>query len=156
MARFDQSPFAKFQLEGLDATKTLNRICANDVDVEIGRVVYTQWLNDRGGIEADLTVTRVAENLFLIVTSAESEVRDYHWLRKHIPKDAHCVLTNVTSGFGVISIMGPRSRDLLQSLTPDQLSHTSFPFATSREIELGLGYARASRISFVGELGWEL
>ncbi len=156
VALFDQSSFAKFQLEGLDAAKTLNWICANDIDVGIGRVVYTQWLNDRGGIEADLTVTRFAENLFLIVTAAETEVRDYHWLRKHIPTGAHCVLTNVTSGFGVISIMGPRSRDLLQSLTPDHLSHASFPFSTSREIELGLGYARASRITFVGELGWEL
>ncbi len=119
-------------------------------------MVYTQWLNERGGIEADLTVTRLNEQAFLIVTAAETEVRDFHWLKSHIPRDAHCVLTNVTSGMAVLSLMGPRARDLLQSLTPDDLSHSGFPFATSREIELGYGYVRASRITFVGELGWEL
>ena len=134
----------------------LNRICANNIDVASGRVVYTQWLNERGGIEADLTVTRLAEHAFMIVSAAETEVRDFYWLKRHIPDDAHCVLTNVTSGMGVISIMGPKARDLLQSLTPDDMSHKGFPFATSREIELGYGYVRASRITFVGELGWEL
>lgn len=153
---FDQSSFAKFRLEGRDAPRVLNRVCANDIDVKIGRVVYTQWLNARGGIEADLTVTRLAENAYLIVTAAETEVRDFYWLKRHIPEDAHCVLTNVTSGMTVISLMGPRSRTLLQSLTPADLSPKGFPFATSREIELGFGYARASRITFVGELGWEL
>ena len=135
---------------------TLNRVCANDVDVSLGRVVYTQWLNEHGGIEADLTVTRLAEDLFLIVTAAETEVRDFYWLKSHIPDTARCVLTNVSSGMGVLSIMGPQARALLQSLTPDDLSHKAFPFASSREIELGLGYVRASRITFVGELGWEL
>ncbi len=153
---FDQSSFAKFRLEGRDALRVLNRVCANDVDVAPGRLVYTQWLNERGGIEADLTVTRLDENTFFIVTAAETETRDLHWLKSHIPDDAHCVLTNVTSAFGVISIMGPRSRELLQSLTPADMSNDVFPFATSREIELGYGYVRASRITFVGELGWEL
>ena len=153
---FDQSSFAKFRLEGRDAARVLNRVCANNIDVNTGRVVYTQWLNDRGGIEADLTVTRLAEDAFLIVSAAETEVRDFHWLKSHIPGDAHCVLTNVTSGMAVISLMGPHARNLLQSLTPDDLSHSGFPFASSREIELGLGYVRASRITFVGELGWEL
>ena len=156
VALFDQSSFAKFRLEGRDAVRVLNRMCTNNVDVSPGRVIYTQWLNERGGIEADLTVTRLTETAFMIVGGAETEVRDFYWLKRHIPDDAHCVLTNVTSGMGVISIMGPRARDLLQSLTPADLSHAGFPFATSREIEMGFGNVRASRITFVGELGWEL
>ena len=153
---FDQTSFAKFRLEGPDACSVLNQVCANNIDVRTGRLVYTQWLNEAGGIETDLTVTRLGETAFLIITAAETEVRDYGWLERHIPGDARCVLTNVTSGMGVISIMGPRSRELLQSLTPDDMSHDAFPFATSREIELGYGIVRASRITFVGELGWEL
>jgi 4-methylaminobutanoate oxidase (formaldehyde-forming) len=119
-------------------------------------LIYTQWLNSRGGIEADLTVTRVDATTFLVVSAAETETRDFAWLKSHVPADAHCVLTNVTSAMGVISIMGPRSRELLQALTPADLSHTAFPFATSQEIELGYAIVRASRITFVGELGWEL
>ncbi len=153
---FDQSSFAKFRLEGRDSASVLNVVCANDIDVEPGRLVYTQWLNDNGGIEADLTVTRLSTDAFLIVTAAETEVRDYYWLKSHMPADAHCVLTNVTSGIGVISIMGPKSRDFLQTLTPADLSNDAFPFASSREIELGYALVRASRITFVGELGWEL
>lgn len=153
---FDQSSFGKFRLEGRDACAVLNRVCANDVDVAPGKMVYTQWLNDKGGIEADLTVTRLDARTFLIVTGAETEVRDFNWLKRHIPEDAHAVLTNVSSGMGVISIMGPNARALLQSLSPDDLSDTGFPFATSREIELGYALVRASRITYVGELGWEL
>ena len=153
---FDQSSFAKFRLEGRDAVTVLNRVCANDIDVRPGRLVYTQWLNERGGIEADLTVTRLSENSFLVVTAAATEVKDFHWLNAHVPGDAHCVLTNVTSAMGVISLMGPRSRELLQSLTSADLSNEAFRFATSREIELGYGLVRASRITYVGELGWEL
>ncbi len=156
VALFDQSSFAKFRLEGRDAVTVLNRICANNVDVAAGRVVYTQWLNDRGGIEADLTVTRLSETAFMIIGGAETEVRDFYWLKRQTPDDAHCVLTNVTSSMGVLSIMGPKARDLLQSLSPADMSHAGFPFATSREIELGYAMVRASRITFVGELGWEL
>ena len=156
VALFDQSSFAKFRLEGRDAVTVLNRVCANNVDVAAGRVVYTQWLNDRGGIEADLTVTRLSETAFMIVGGAETEVRDFYWLKRQISDDAHCVLTNVTSSMGVLSIMGPKARDLLQALTPADMSHAGFPFATSREIELGYAMVRASRITFVGELGWEL
>ena len=156
VALFDQSSFAKFRLEGKDACKVLNYVCGNNVDVKTGRLVYTQWLNHKGGIEADLTVTRLSETAFLIVTAAETEVRDFYYLKSNIPDDAHCVLTNVTSGMGVVSIMGPKSRDLLQSLTPADMSHKAFPFATSQEIELGYALVRASRITFVGELGWEL
>ncbi len=153
---FDLSSFAKFRFQGADAARVLNHVCANDVDVRPGRIVYTQWLNARGGIEADLTVTRLAEDDYLIVTAAATEVQDFHWLQGHVPADAHCVLTNVTSAMGVISIMGPNARALLQSLTPDDLSHETFRFAHSREIELGYALVRASRITYVGELGWEL
>jgi glycine cleavage system T protein len=153
---FDQSSFAKFRLEGADAARILNRVCANDIEVAPGRMVYTQWLNERGGIEADLTVTRLSETAFLIVTGAETETKDFSWLRRHIDPSAHCVLTNVTSGLGVLSVMGPLARELLQSLTPDDLSDRAFPFATSREIELGYALVRAARITYVGELGWEL
>jgi 4-methylaminobutanoate oxidase (formaldehyde-forming) len=153
---FDQSSFAKFRLEGPDACRVLNRVCGNDVDVPAGRMVYTQWLNPRGGIEADLTVTRLDETSYLIVGGAETEVRDFHYLKRLIGADARCVLTNHSSGMGVLSVMGPNARALLQSLAPDDLSDAAFPFATSREIELGYAYVRASRITFVGELGWEL
>jgi len=153
---FDLSSFAKFRLEGSDALRTLNRICANDVDVRVGRIIYTQWLNDRGGIEADLTVTRIAEDCFLIVSAAETETKDFNWLNRNIPANSHCVATNVTSAMSVISVMGPRSRELLQQLTPADMSHEAFGFATSQEIELGFALVRASRITFVGELGWEL
>ena len=153
---FDQSSFAKFRLEGRDAGRILNRVCANDVAVPTGRIVYTQWLNERGGIEADLTVTRLDEHSYLIVGGAETESKDFNWLRRHIDSDAHCVLTNVTSGMGVLSVMGPCAREFLQSLTPDDLSDRGFPFATSRVIEIGYALVRASRITYVGELGWEL
>ncbi|HTV95633.1 MAG TPA: FAD-dependent oxidoreductase [Steroidobacteraceae bacterium] len=153
---FDQSSFAKFRLEGADAARVLNRVCANDVEVAPGKMVYTQWLNERGGIEADLTVTRLSETAFLIVTGAETETKDFNWLKRNIDPAAHCVLTNVTSSMGVISIMGPLARELLQPLTPQDLSNEAFAFATSREIELGYALVRASRITYVGELGWEL
>ncbi len=153
---FDQSSFAKFRLEGADATRVLNRVCANDIDVAPGRMVYTQWLNERGGIEADLTVTRLSERAYLIVGGAETETKDFGWLQRQIDARANCVLTNVTSGMGVLSVMGPRARDFLQSLTPNDLSDAAFPFATSQTIELGYALVRASRITYVGELGFEL
>jgi 4-methylaminobutanoate oxidase (formaldehyde-forming) len=153
---FDQSSFAKFRLEGNDATDVLNRVCANDVAVAPGRIIYTQWLNERGGIEADLTVTRLSDTAYLIVTGAETETKDFGWLQRHIDPGAHCVLTNVTSAMGVLSLMGPKARDLLQPLTPNDISDRAFPFATSRIIELGYALVRASRITYVGELGWEL
>ena len=156
VALFDQSSFAKFRLEGRDACAVLNRVCGNDVDVAPGKLVYTQWLNDKGGIEADLTVTRLSDTAYLIIGGAETETKDFNWLKRKTPADAHAVLTNVTSGMGVLSIMGPNSRALLQSLSPDDLSGEAFPFGTSQEIELGYGVVRASRITYVGELGWEL
>ena len=153
---FDQSSFACFLVQGPDAEAALGRICANDVAVDPGRIVYTQWLNERGTIEADVTVTRLAEDQYLVVTGAAHQTRDLAWLRSHIPADARCAVADVTSGYAVLGVMGPRSRDLLQELTPDDMSNAAFPFGTSREIELGYTRIRASRITYVGELGWEL
>lgn len=153
---FDQSSFAKFLLQGRDAEKILNQVCANNVSVESDRIVYTQWLNERGGIEADLTVTRIDETTFMVVTAAASQIRDFTHLKRHIPGGAHATLTDITSGLATIGIMGPKSRDLLSSLTKADMSNDGFPFATSREIELGYAKVRASRITYMGELGWEL
>jgi 4-methylaminobutanoate oxidase (formaldehyde-forming) len=153
---FDQSSFAKFLVQGRDACKILNKISANEIDVEPGRIVYTQWLNERGGIEADLTVTRLADDQFMVVTSAASQTRDFAWLKRHIPASAHCAATDITSGLPMISVMGPRSRELLMKLSGEDLSSTGFPFGRSREIEIGYARVRASRITYVGELGWEL
>ncbi len=155
-AFFDQSSFAKYQVEGRDALKVLNNVSANNVDVEPGRIVYTQWLNGRGGIEADLTVTRLEENKFLVVTGAVPQTRDMAWLKRHTPDDVHCVATDITSGLPMIAVMGPNSRALLQKLSGADLSNAAFPFGTSKEIEIGYARVRASRITYVGELGWEL
>ena len=152
----DMSAFGKFRVEGPDAEAVLQRISANDVAVPPGRIVYTQWLNARGGIEADLTITRLGETSFLVVTSAASSVRDLAWLRRLIPSEARCVVLDVTSGEACLAVMGPRARALLQSLTTSDLSNAGFPFATAREIDLGMANVRAHRISYVGELGWEI
>ncbi len=153
---FEQSSFGKFVLEGPDAEAVLNRVCANDVAVPAGKIVYTQWLNERGGIEADLTVTREATDRYLIVTAAATQVRDFTYLKDRIPADARAIVTDVTSGWAVLSVMGPNSRALLQSLTADDLSPEAFPFGTSRYIDLAYARVRASRLTYVGELGWEL
>ncbi|MFM2078005.1 MAG: hypothetical protein RJA49_1895, partial [Actinomycetota bacterium] len=153
---FDQSSFGKFVLEGPDAEAVLNQICANDVAVPVGKIVYTQWLNERGTIEADLTVTREAADRFLVVTAAATQVRDLAWLKDHIPEAARCAAVDVTSGMAVLNVQGPRSRDLLQSLTTFDLSNEAFPFGTSQIIDLGYARVRASRVTYVGELGWEL
>ena len=155
-AFFDQASFAKYSVEGRDACKLLNRVSAANVDVEPGRIVYTQWLNERGGIEADLTVTRLAENKFLVVTGAAPQTRDMAWLKRHTPSDAHCVATDITSGLPMIAVMGPKSRALLEKLSGADLSNAAFPFGTSKELEIGYARVRASRITYVGELGWEL
>ncbi len=153
---FDQSSFGKYVLEGADAEAILNRICANDVAVPSGRVVYTQWLNDRGGIEADLTVTRESETRFLVVTAAAASTRDLAWLQRNIPSDARAIAFDATSGYAVLGLMGPRSREILSQLTDADVSNEAFPFATSQVIDLGYARVRASRITYVGELGWEL
>lgn len=153
---FDQSSFAKYLLQGPDAERVLNRICANNVSVPVGRIVYTQWLNERGGIEADLTITREAADRFLIVTAAATHTRDFTWLQRHIPDDACAVAVDVSSGMAVLGLMGPRSRELLATLTDADLSNAAFPFGSSQLIDLAYARVRASRITYVGELGWEL
>lgn len=153
---FDQTSFAKFLFQGRDAEEVLQLLCANDVGVPPGRVVYTAMLNDRGGIEADLTVTRISADSYLIVTGGAGETREFAWIKRHIPDGAHVFLTNVTSGYAVLGIMGPRSRDLLSLVTGADLSNDGFPFLSSREIDIGYAKVRATRITYVGELGWEL
>jgi glycine cleavage system T protein len=153
---FDQSSFAKFVLKGPDAARVLGPLCANEVDVPVGRIVYTQWLNARGGIEADLTVTREAEDSYLIVTSCATQTRDFLWLSRAIPEDARAVAVDVSAAYAVFGLMGPRSRELLSQLTDADLSTAAFPFGTSRIIDLGYARVRASRITYVGELGYEL
>jgi len=152
---FDQSSFAKFRLEGPDAVAVLQELCANEVDVPVGRIVYTQMLNPKGGIEADLTVTRLADDACMVVTAAAAATHNAEWIRRHLG-DARAVLTDVTSAYAVISVMGPRSRSLLSRLTDADLTNGGFPFATSREIWLATAPVRATRITYVGELGWEL
>ena len=152
----DQSSFAKLLVQGRDAEAVLSRACANDVAVEPGRIVYTQWLNERGGIEADVTVTRLDADRFLVLSAAADQERDRSWLARHVPDDARCVLTDVTAAYALLNVQGPRSREWLARVSPDDLSDAGFPFGTSREIEIGMALARATRITYVGELGWEL
>jgi len=153
---FDQSSFAKFVLKGSDAARVLGRMCAGDVDVPVGRIVYTQWLNERGGIEADVTVTREAQDAYLIVSSCATQTRDFHWLTRSIAPTAQAVAVDVSSAYAVLGLMGPRSRELLATLSDTDLGTAAFPFATSRVIDLGYARVRASRITYVGELGYEL
>jgi heterotetrameric sarcosine oxidase gamma subunit len=153
---FDQSSFCKFLVEGKDALKHLNRICANDIDAPAGKVVYTQWLNERGGIEADLTVTRLGEQKFMVVSGSATQTRDLAWLKRNIPAEASCTVTDISSGLPMLSLMGPKSRALVQKLSGEDLSNGAFPFGTSREIEIGCAMVRAARLTYVGELGWEL
>ena len=152
---FDQSSFTKLRLEGPDSLAVLQNLCANDVDVPPGRMVYTQMLNARGGIEADLTVTRLAAGAFQIVTAAAASTHDADWIRRHLG-EARATLTDATSSQAVLGVMGPHSRTLLQRLTDADLSNEAFPFLTAREIWLASAPVRAARITYVGELGWEL
>jgi len=153
---YDQSSFPKYLVEGADACAVLNQICCSDVDVPIGKTVYTQWLNELGGIEADLTVTRLTETRFWVVTAGGAQVRDFAWLQRHIPDDARCVAVDITSGLPMIGLMGPNSRALLESISGADLSNEAFPFGTSQELELGYAKVRANRLTYVGELGWEI
>ncbi|OGL13847.1 MAG: FAD-dependent oxidoreductase [Candidatus Rokubacteria bacterium RIFCSPLOWO2_12_FULL_71_19] len=156
VAIFDQTSFSKFVLEGPGAEAVLQRLCANDVAVPPGTLVYTALLNERGGFESDLTVTRLAADAYFIVTGSAQTTRDSHWIRRHIPPGSRAVLSDVTGAFAVLGVMGPRSRELLSRVTDADLSHDAFPFATMQEIGMGPAPVRASRITYVGELGWEL
>lgn len=153
---FDQSGFAKFLVQGPDAEDTLQRICSNHVDVEPGRVVYALLLNERGGIEDDVTVSRLDEERFVVVAPATNQRKDDQWLRAHIPSDARATVTDITSGEAVIGLMGPRSREFLQTVTGADLSNERCPFAHWVELEIGYARVRAARMTYVGELGWEL
>ncbi len=151
----DQTSFAKFLIEGPDAEALLQKVSANDVGGASRRAVYTQWLNPRGGIEADLTVTRLGETKFLVVTAAASAVHDMAWLRRNLD-GARARIEDATNQFAVLGVMGPRSRQLLARVTAADLSNAGFPFGAMREIEIGAAPVMAIRISYVGELGWEL
>ncbi|MEE2893998.1 MAG: FAD-dependent oxidoreductase [Pseudomonadota bacterium] len=156
VALFDQSSYPIFVLRGPDACRVLDRVSANSVDVPVDRVVYTQWLNARGGIEADVTVTRLAVDAFMIVSSVACAERDHDWLRRHIPVDARAELFREGAGTSILGLMGPAARTLLQALTPDDVSDAALSFYHSKRIELGYARIRANRLSYVGELGYEL
>lgn len=152
---FDTSSFGKLLVQGRDALAVLQRVCTADVDVAVGRIVYTQWLNEFGGIEADVTVTRTGEREFLVLSGPATLRHDHAWLLRHIG-DAAATVADVSGSYAMLSVMGPRSRDLLQPLTDTDLSDEAFGFGASREIDLGWGFVRANRLTYVGELGWEL
>ncbi|MEJ1160910.1 GcvT family protein [Prosthecomicrobium sp. N25] len=153
---FDQTSFAKFELVGRDAEAALSWICANDVRKPPGRIVYTQLLNARGGIEADLTVTRLAPDRTLIVTGTGFATHDAHWIATNIPPGLDARLVDTTSATAVLVLMGPRARAILQALTRDDVSNAAFPFAAARPISVAGCPVLALRVTYVGELGWEL
>ncbi|GBL17779.1 4-methylaminobutanoate oxidase [Chloroflexota bacterium] len=153
---FDQSSFSKFLMQGRDALAVLNRVCGNQIDVPVGVVVYTQLLNARGGIEADVTVNRLDAERFLILDAAALQNRTGPWLQRQIQTAEFATLTDVTSAYTMLGVMGPQARALLSQVTSADLSNAAFPFATSREIEVGYAMVRATRLTYVGELGWEL
>ena len=152
----DQTSFAKFTLKGPDAAAALNWIAAGNVDRAVGSLTYTQMLNDKGGIEADVTVARVAQDEFYIVTGTGFATHDFDWISRNIPADARAELVDVTSGSAVLSLMGPEARDILARVCPDDLTNAGFPFGTARRISVASCPVLALRVTYVGELGWEL
>ena len=152
---FDMTSFGKIRVEGRDALAFLQRLCANEMDVEPGKIVYTQMLNNRGGIECDLTVTRLSDTAFFLVVPGATLQRDLAWLRRHLGEE-FVVITDVTAAEAVLCVMGPKSRKLMQAVSPDDFSNAAHPFGMAREIEIGMGLARAHRVTYVGELGWEI
>lgn len=152
----DQTGFSKFIFQGLDACSVLQRLCGNDVDVPVGKAVYTGMFNERGGFESDLTIIRLAAEEFYIVSGTAQVVRDFDWISRHIRPDEHAELADVTESFSVLGVMGPNSRTLLSLVTDTELSNQAFPFGTSQLIGLGPATVRAVRLTYVGELGWEL
>ena len=152
----DQTSFAKFTLKGPDAASALNWIAAGTVDRAVGSLTYTQMLNDKGGIEADVTVARVARDEFYIVTGTGFATHDFDWISRNIPAGARAELVDVTSGSAVLSLMGPEARDILARVCPDDLTNAGFPFGTARRISVASCPVLALRVTYVGELGWEL
>jgi glycine cleavage system aminomethyltransferase T/glycine/D-amino acid oxidase-like deaminating enzyme len=152
----DMSFMSKFLVQGRDAGKVLNYISANNVDGEVGIITYTQWLNKDGKLEADLTVTKLTEEKYLVVVTDTMHRHAETWIKRHIPEDAHATVTDVTSGYGQLNLQGPKSRELLQTLTTEDLSNEAFPFRTAREIDIGFARVLCIRITYLGELGYEL
>ena len=153
---FDMTSFGKIRIEGRDALAFLQRVCANQMDVPSGRIVYTQMLNNRGGIESDLTITRLSETAFFAVVPGATLQRDLAWLRKQMRQEEFVVVTDITAAESVLVLMGPKARDVITRVSPNDFSNEAFPFGTAQEIEIGMGLARAHRVTYVGELGWEL
>src|SRR5215210_1992250 len=156
VAAFDMTSFAKLLVQGRDAERVLQRLAANDVAVPVGGSVYTGLLNARGTYESDVTIARLAADRFLVVTGTAQAARDADWISRHIPEDARATLTDVTSAYAVIAVMGPRSRELLSRVSRASFDNAAFPFAAIREIDIGYATLLASRRTYVGELGWEL
>ncbi len=152
---YDMSSFGKIRVDGRDAARFLNKVCANQMDVAEGRLVYTQMLNDRGGIECDLTVTRLSQTAFLLVVPAATLQRDLHWLNRY-RGDANVAIVDVTAAEAVICVMGPKTRAVLAGCSPNDFTNATHPFGMAKEIEIGMGLARAHRVSYVGELGFEI
>lgn len=152
---YDMSSFGKIRVEGRDAEAFMNYLGGGDYAVPVGKIVYTQFLNPSAGIEADVTVTRLSETAYLVVTPAATRLADETWLRRHAG-DFNVVITDVTAGEGVLAVMGPNARALLQAVSPNDFSNATNPFGTAQEIEIGMGLARAHRVTYVGELGWEI
>jgi len=152
----DMSFMSKFLVQGKDAHAALDRLCCNDLEVPPGRIVYTQWTNERGGIEADLTVTRRAEEEFIVVCSDTAHRHVDSWMRRHFPKEAHICIADVTSAYAMLTIQGPKSRALLESLTTVSMSNEDFPYLSAQEIEIGYARVYTIRVTYLGELGFEL
>lgn len=153
---YDLTSMHNYLVQGADAESVLQKLCANDVAVPVGTVVYTPILNERGGFECDLTVTRLAEDVFFIVTALGTGVRDFDYIRRRIPENARATITDVTHAYAMLAVMGPNARRLLAKLTDADLSNAAFPFRTARQIDIGYARPWALRITYVGELGWEL
>lgn len=152
---YDMSSFGKIRVEGPDAESFLNHVAGAEMAVPAGKIVYTQFLNARGGIEADVTITRLSETAYLVVTPAATRLADETRLRR-LAGERRVAITDMTAAEGVLAVMGPRARDLMRAVSPDDFSNAAHPFGWAREIEIGMGLARAHRVSYVGELGWEL
>lgn len=152
---YDMSSFGKIRVEGPDAEAFMNYIGGGDYTVSNGKIVYTQFLNNRGGIEADVTVTRLTETSYLVVTPAATRLADQTWMMRN-KGNFNVVITDVTAGEGVLAIMGPNARKVLEAVSPADFTNATNPFGTAQEIELGMGLARAHRVTYVGELGWEI
>jgi 4-methylaminobutanoate oxidase (formaldehyde-forming) len=152
----DYSAMAEILVQGRDAEKILNKVSANNISVPIGRCVYTQWLNERGTIEADVTVTRMAEDEFIVFTGDATRLAVEAWLKRNSPPDAHVSVTNISSGLSALNIHGPKSRDLLSQVTSVDMSNDAFPYLEIKEIDIGYALVQALRLSYTGELGWEL